>query len=43
MGIIRGFRQGRDPIVWKTQDGGQTYRDWQTEKLRQAGVKITKG
>jgi hypothetical protein len=37
--VVFGGNQ-RGPVVWKTRDGGQTYRDWQTEKLKQAGVKI---
>jgi hypothetical protein len=30
-------------MVWKTRNGNQTYRAWQMEKLKQAGVKVTKG
>ena len=30
-------------MIRKTRDGGQTYGDWQTDKLRQAGVKSARG
>jgi Domain of unknown function (DUF4357) len=39
--VVFGGNQ-RGPMVWRAKDGGQTYRDWQTEKLKQAGVKVTK-
>lgn len=39
--VFGGNQSG--PRVWKTRDGGQTYGEWQTEKLRQAGVKIPNG
>jgi hypothetical protein len=33
----------RGPLVWRTEDGSRTYRDWQEEKLKQAGVKLVGG
>jgi hypothetical protein len=38
--VVGGNHGG--PMVWKTRDCGQTYRDWQMEKLKQAGVKVSK-
>jgi hypothetical protein len=40
--VVFGANQ-RGPVVWKIRDGAHTYRDRQTERLRQAGVKIAKG
>ena len=28
------------PKAWRTEDGAQTYKDWQTATLKQAGVKF---
>jgi hypothetical protein len=37
--VVFGGNQ-RGPVVWRTEDGSRTYRDWQEEKLKQAGVKL---
>lgn len=37
--VVFGGNQ-RGPLVWRSVDGPRTYRDWQEEKLRQAGVKL---
>ncbi|WP_143206311.1 DUF4357 domain-containing protein [Singulisphaera sp. GP187] len=37
--VVVGTNQ-RGPLVWRTQDGVMTYRDWQLAKLKQAGVKL---
>ena len=36
--IFRGNPSG--PKAWRTEDGAQTYKDWQTATLKQAGVKF---
>jgi len=40
--VVFGGNQ-RGPLVWRTGDGSRTYRDWQEEKLKQAGVKLAGG
>jgi hypothetical protein len=40
--VVFGGNQ-RGPLVWRTEDGSRTYRDWQEEKLKQAGVKLAGG
>jgi len=36
--VFGGNQSG--PQAWRTEDGSQTYRDWQEAKLKQAGVKF---
>src|SRR5262249_7140131 len=39
--VFGGNQSG--PRAWRTEDGSQTYKDWQDAKLRQAGVKNLRG
>jgi hypothetical protein len=41
-GLVFGGSQ-RGPIVWWTEDGSQTYREWQEARLKQPGVKVASG
>jgi hypothetical protein len=40
--VVFGGNQ-RGPLVGRTEDGSRTDRDWQEEKLKQAGVKLAGG
>jgi hypothetical protein len=40
--VVFGGNQ-RGPMVRRTKVGSQTYGEWQAEKLKQAGVKLTTG
>src|SRR4051794_39350288 len=37
--VVFGGNQ-RGPLVWRTEGGSRTYRDWLKEKMKQAGVRL---